>query len=87
MSKNKFSITVQSDDFPFIVRLRGLALFCQNEMNDETETRSMEEEWLQRNHKVSFHFTSKENRSNFIQVAKEFSNPQLWKINELYPED
>ncbi len=47
----------------------------------------MEEEWLQRNHKVSFHFTSKQNRSNFIQVAKEFSNPQLWKINELYPED
>jgi hypothetical protein len=86
VNQNAFSITIQSDDFAFIVRLRGLALFCQSEI-DETSAHSIEEDWKRDNHKVSFHFTSKTNRNNFIQVANGFSHPCLWKIIDLKPGD
>jgi hypothetical protein len=87
VNQQTFSITIQSDDFAFIKRLRGLALFCQSEMNDETEACSMEEDWKRDNHKASFHFTSKESRKNFIHVANGFSHPCLWKIIDLKPAD
>ena len=87
MNKQTFGITIQSDDFAYIKRLRGLALFCQSEMNDETEARSMEEDWKRNKHKVSFHFTSEANRKNFLNVAKEFSHPCLLKIIDLKPAD
>jgi hypothetical protein len=87
VNQQTFDITIQSDDFAYIKRLRGLALFCQSEMNDETEARSMEEDWKRDNHKVSFQFPNKESRKNFIYVANEFSHPCLWKIIYLKPAD
>ena len=87
MNKNMFSIAIESDDFAFISILQAVASFCQSEKTDETADGSMEELWMRDNHKVSFYFTRKEYRTNFIHVVNAFPKNHLWKIKDLNPQD
>jgi hypothetical protein len=79
----KFSITIQTDNFPIIASMRGLAWFCQNEINRQIAVAgSKEEDWKRDNHCVTFYFSSKANRDNFATVANNLFRPP-WSIKEL----
>ena len=79
----KFSITVHSDDLALIASMRGLAWFCQDEMNRQISVDgAKQEDWSRDNHEVKFYFTSKDNRQNFINVAINLFR-QAWKIKNL----
>jgi hypothetical protein len=66
----KFSVTIQSDDYPLVACIRGLAWYCQQSGNKQIAWGGTKRRDWEGDHKVKFHFDHKEYRTEFIREAE-----------------
>ena len=63
----KFSVIIHSEDLFMVSAMRGLAWQCQSEINRQISVAgASNDRWKRDSGKVTFYFTSSENRSVFL---------------------
>jgi hypothetical protein len=84
MSKHylfRYSVTIVTDDLALVGCLRGLSQHCQETINPRIPWGgTKKEDWLRAGHKVTFHFSNPNYRSNFLGEVERLLPRNLWRV-------
>ena len=76
-----YSITVQTDDLALVGCLRALSQYAQATGNARIPWGGTKrEDWVEAKHHVTFHFSSREYREQFVHHARRLLPSELWRV-------
>ena len=76
----RYSITIHSGDLPVVGCLRALAQYSLQTGNNRIPWGGTKDtDWLNEQHRVTFHFTSADYRAGFLDQAARWLLPGSWR--------
>src|ERR1700742_4447840 len=81
---HKFSITIHTDDLAVVYCLRALAAYSQKTGQTMIAYgNTTEKDWEKDGHRVTFHFSDPNYRTELIAEAKRLLPQALWKVDDM----
>ncbi|MEN9661756.1 MAG: hypothetical protein RL324_705 [Verrucomicrobiota bacterium] len=83
-----FSVTIHTDDKFLLGCLRALSQEAQSEINVRIPWGGTKaSDWIRRNHRATFRFTSAAKRELFLREAQRLLPQELWKVTGTNDDD